>query len=103
TATVVDGDGNTSTAFATEAVTVNPQKATVTWGTATPGTERKSVVEGKRGEAGEGRSGEKKSPQKQGGERSREHGTLRDGTGVGGHSFTAAPGNTQVDVKGWTL
>src|SRR5262249_31003369 len=29
--------------------------------------------------------------------------TLSDGTGLPGHSFTAAPGNTQVDVNGWTL
>src|SRR5204862_4435972 len=39
TATTLDADGNTSTASITEAVTVNPLAATVSWGAGTPGTE----------------------------------------------------------------
>src|SRR5262245_7958393 len=103
TATVVDGDGNTSTAFATEAVTVNPQKATVTWGTATPGTEGTAITLGTLAAAVNSLSGDSNSRQSLVVSGIPVGDTLSDGTGLPGHSFTAAPGNTQVDVNGWTL
>src|SRR5262245_62654967 len=46
TATVVDVNDETSTAFATESVTVNPKAATVTWGPATPATEGTALTLG---------------------------------------------------------
>src|SRR5262249_57373273 len=59
TGTVVDGDGNSSRGSAAEAVTVNPQKATVTWGTATPGTEGTAITLGTLAAAVNSLSGDK--------------------------------------------
>ena len=100
TATVVDVDGNTSTAQAIEQVTVNPLAPTLTWGAAAPGTEGTPIALATLADTVNGVAGDSNSLQSLVVSAIPVGDTLSDGHG---HSFTATSGHTATDVKGWTL
>ena len=100
TATVVDVDGNTSTAQATEQVTVNPPAPTLAWSAAAPGTEGTPIALGTLADKVNGLAGDSNSLQSLVVSAIPVGDTLSDGHG---RSFTATSGLTATDVKGWTL
>src|SRR5206468_60147 len=100
TATTLDADGNTSTAIITDAVTVNPMAATVSWGAGTPGTEGAAITLGTLAATINGLTGDSNSLQSLVVSAIPVGATFSDGSG---HRFTAIFPYTSLFRSGWTL
>ena len=100
TAVVQDAEGNTSSASASEAVTVNPLAPAVAWSPASAsGVEGSPIALGAISDTVNSLAGDSNSLQSLIVSAIQISAILSDGT----HSFTAAAGNTSVNVAGWNL